>query len=121
MARPKKHHIDSDKILQVIHRETFGRQAQIDEAFRRLRDRPGDTFQMEQDLRLEQRSAVWCPYRTNLLAGRLLTDAEARAWRRKITDLESAKLIEVAGVRGGRLRLSRKGRRRVKEILAERS
>ncbi len=113
MGRPRKHNIDPDAILQAIHAATIGRRAEIDRELRRQVD--SERFQQ---LHRERRAAEWCRYDVSLLAGRHLDSAERRAWVRAVAALESDRLVEIRGERGSGLKLTAKGKRRLRELEA---
>ena len=106
MARPKTHHIDTHQILLTIYRETIERTAQIDAELAK----PGSDFHDFQRLHGDRRASEWMPYKVDLLAGRRLTGAEAKAWSRAVLAMEIDGTIEIKGIRGASLRLTKKGR-----------
>lgn len=111
MPRQKKHRINPDKILLKIHQLTFGRQSEIDAE---LSENPN--FDRSQRLHRDRRLASWMPYKLDLLAGKRLDQATRKAWQRAVAELEQTRLVEIRGVRGSDIRLSSKGRRRVREL-----
>lgn len=111
MARPRKYNPNPDSILSAIHRETFGRRAEIDAELAKKPD-----YDWFQQLHRQRRKCDWCPYDVALLAGRSLSDSERKAWQRAVLELERTNFIAIAGRRGSAIQLKRKGRERVRDL-----
>ena len=111
MAKTKRK-IDPDSILRKIHELTVGRISEIDAE---LSSGP-DPFRFQVLHRSRRKLVIGCVYRVELIADRVLTSAEKKAFQRVVANLESEKLVIVEGVRGSRIRLSKKGRKHLSEL-----
>lgn len=119
MGRPKKNFADPDRILKVLFKTTQKLKRDCEAELKKLRnDQSHASYWRSHELHGILRRWEWLRIDLDLFAGKQLTPSERKTWQAAILELEEKKLIEVYGIRASEIRLTRKGKKAVKELLA---
>jgi len=113
----RKTKISQDEILRTIEKLTVGRIAEIDLELASNSD--PNRFQV---LHRERRrlSESGCDYLVDVLSGRKLDIASRKAWQRVVIELEASSLVAIEGIRGSKIKLTRKGKKYLSDASSSR-